>query len=65
MVFSEKTDVLHSVSFSTAVFLKIGSMLSKSDQFLLMSQLYIQENLVRIQPLVHTRDVRNELLIVL
>ena len=39
--------------FSTAVILKIWSRSPKSNQFFVMSQLYIHENLVRIQPLVH------------
>ena len=40
------------VSFSTAVILKMRSRSPKSNQFFVISQLYIQENLVRIQPLV-------------
>ena len=57
MVFSEKTDVpqLRTFRFTTAVTLKIRSGSPKSDQLFVMSQLYIHENLLRIQPLVHTR----------
>ena len=40
-------------SFSTAVTLKIMSRSPKSNQFFVMSQIYIHENLANIQPLVH------------
>ena len=46
--------------FSTAVTLKIRSRSPKSDQFLVMSQLYIHENLLRIQLLVHKILCRQE-----
>ena len=54
-MFSEKTDVplLLIFFFSTSVILKIKSRSQKSDQFFVMSQLYIHVNLVKIQPLVH------------
>ena len=39
--------------FTIAVTLKIRSRSPKSKQFFVMSQLYIHEKLVRIQPLVH------------
>ena len=55
MVFSEKTDVPKPwfFHFSTVVTLKIISRSTQSNQFFVMSQLYIHENLERIQPLVH------------
>ena len=55
MVFSVKTDVsqLWIFNFSTAVTMKIRPMPPKTNQFFVMSQLYIHENLLRIQPLVH------------
>ena len=61
-MFSEKTDVLHPwiFSFSTAATLKIRSRSPKSYQFFVMSQLYISENLVRIQTLVHKILCRQE-----
>ena len=54
-VFSKKTNDPPPwiLSFSTAAILKIRSRSPKSNQFFYMSQLYIPENLVRIQPLVH------------
>ena len=57
-MFSEKTDVplpptLRIFSFSTVVTLKIRPPSPKSNQFFVISQLYIHENLIRIQPLIH------------
>ena len=48
------------LSFSTAETLKIRSRSPKSTQFFVMSQLYIHENLVRIQPSVHKILCRQE-----
>ena len=55
LVFSEKTNnpPPWSFCFSTAVTLKIRSRSLESYQFFVMFPLYIHENLVRIQPLVH------------
>ena len=47
-------------SFSTAVTLKIRSRSPKSNQFFVMSQLYINANLLRIQPLVQKILCRQE-----
>ena len=61
-VFPEKTDVLPLwiFSFSTAETLKIRSRSLKSNQFFILSQLRILENLVRIQPLVQKILCRQE-----
>ena len=46
--------------FSTGVTLKIRSKSRKANQFFVMSQLYMHENLVRIQALVHKKLYRQE-----
>ena len=51
-VFSEKTNV-PSPTFYTAVTLEIRSRSLKFNKLFFMLQLYIHENLVRLQPLVH------------
>ena len=55
IVFSEKTDVPQPwiFSFSAVVTLKIRSRSPKSNHFFVMSQLYIHENLVKIQQPIH------------
>ena len=68
-VFSEKTDVPPppppphppiKFHFFYAMTLKIRSRSPKSNQFFVLSQLYIHENLVRIKPLVHKLLCREE-----
>ena len=61
IVFSEKTDVPNWIySFSTTVTLNIRSGSPTSNQFFVVSRLYIHENLVRIQQLVHKILCRQE-----